>query len=66
MQVGLLGDITRLRNLVTDEVVTPQASQEFGRGRRGGSGRQRRGQEQQTSSSIHLLPHSYVVFAAEQ
>ena len=66
VRIGILGDFTRLRNLVTDEVIARQAPQEpTGQGRRGG-GRGRGGVEQRPSFNVHLLPHSYAVFAAEK
>jgi hypothetical protein len=66
VQVGVLGGFTRLRNLVTDEVINRQNARGFGMmGGRGG-GRGRMGGEQQTSFNVHLLPHSYAVFAAER
>jgi hypothetical protein len=58
--VSLTGDVAKLRNLVTDEVITPQPRQTGGRQRR------RRGSRPQRNTfDIHLLPHSYAVFAAE-
>ena len=54
--VSVLGDITRLRNLVTGEVSAGE-TQSFGRGLREGG--------PQMSFKVHLLPHSYSVFAAE-
>jgi hypothetical protein len=56
--VSLTGDFTKLRNLVTDEVLRqqPQAP----------DGRRRRNRERRTSFKVHILPHSYAVFAAEK
>ena len=66
VRVGVIGDFARLRNLVTDEVITRQGpQQESGQGRLGGEGRGRGG-EQRASFNVHLLPHSYAVFAAEK
>lgn len=65
VQIGVLGNFTRLRDLVTDEVLTRQGPQGFSMGRRGG-GRGRMSGEQRASFNVHLLPHSYAVFAAEQ
>lgn len=60
LRLGVTGDFTRLRNLVTDEVIARQApQQESGQGPRGGH-------EQRASFNVHLLPHSYAVFAAEK
>jgi hypothetical protein len=42
-----------------------QAPQESAQGRRG-PGRGRGGPEQLASFNVHLLPHSYAVFAAEK
>jgi hypothetical protein len=56
---GVTGDFTGLRNLATDKVIARQApSEECGRDRRGGG--------QRASFNVHLLPHSYSVFAAEK
>jgi hypothetical protein len=65
-RVGLTGGYTKLRNLVTDEVLTAQAppTGRGGRGNRGGGGGG--GGEQRANFSVHLLPHSYAVFAAEK
>jgi hypothetical protein len=63
VRVGVAGDFTKLRNLVTDEVIARQTAQNPAQGRRGGGGG--RG-EQRASFNVHLLPHSYAVFAAER
>jgi hypothetical protein len=65
-RVGLTGGYTKLRNLVTDEVLTAPAppAGRGGRGNRGGGGGG--GGEQRANFSVHLLPHSYAVFAAEK
>jgi len=65
VQVGLTGSFTKLRNLVTGEVIAKQSPpDDTPPGRRGG-GRGRRG-EQRANFTVRLLPHSYAVFAAEQ
>ena len=63
VRLGVTGDFTKLRNLVTGEVIARQAPPASGQGRRGGG---RGGAEQRASFDVHLLPHSYSVFAAEQ
>jgi len=63
VQLGLTGSFTKLRNLVTGEVIAKQSPPtETVPGRRGGG---RRG-EQRANFTVRLLPHSYAVFAAEQ
>lgn len=64
VKLSLLGEFTRLRNLVTGEVIKGQA-QEQSRGERQRRGR-RDGGEQRMSFDVHLPPHSYAVFAAEK
>jgi hypothetical protein len=66
VQVGVLGSVAGLRNLVTDEMIAPQAGRGGGPGRRGGFGGGRRGLGQRTSFNVHLLPHSYAAFTAEK
>ncbi len=70
VRVSITGGVTRLRNLVTDATLEAQAAPGFGAGgRRGGSGFGGfggRGGEQRTTYTVHLLPHSYAVFAAEK
>jgi hypothetical protein len=64
VRLGVSGDFTKLRNLVTGEVIARQAPpEESGPGRRGGN---RGGGERRVSFNVHLLPHSYSVFAAEK
>ncbi len=61
--VTLNGDFTKLRNLLTGKVLNGQAAPRgFGPrgGRSGGAGGRR------VSFSVHLLPHSYLPFAAEK
>ena len=67
VRLGVTGDFTRLRSLATDKVIAWQAPQEeSGRGRRGG-GHSRGGSGQQRATfNVHLLPHSYSMFAAER
>jgi hypothetical protein len=60
VSVGLLGGFTKLRNLLTDEVIEGKpAEPNIGRGRRANI-------EPRTTFALHLLPHSYVAFAAEK
>jgi hypothetical protein len=69
VRVGVLGGFSKLRNLVTNEVLDRQSDPNPGMGRGfGGRGRGRGGMggEQRSSFNVHLLPHSYVVFAAEK
>jgi hypothetical protein len=62
VQLGLTGSFTKLRNLVTGEVIAKQSPPaETVPGRRGGG---RRG-EQRANFTVRLLPHTYAVFAAE-
>lgn len=60
--VSLAGDFTKIRNLVTDEVLTQQFQAPDGRR----DGRRRRNREQHKTFKVHILPHSYAVFAAEK
>ncbi len=60
--VSLTGEFSKLRNLVTDEVLTRQPQTPDDRQ----NGRRRRNREQRASFTVHLLPHSYSVFAAEK
>ena len=59
VKVSLTGNFTRLKNLVTGEVITGQAPTQ-------GRGRWRNNDESRMSFNVHLLPHSYSVFAAEK
>jgi hypothetical protein len=61
VKVSLLGGVKQLRNLVTGDLLNAEAARNFG-GRRG----RQRNEEQQATFSVHLLPHSYAVFAAEK
>jgi len=58
--VFVTGGFSRLRNLVSNEVITGQAQSPGFRGGRF------RGGEERTSFTVHLLPHSYRAFAAEK
>lgn len=61
VSVSLLNTaFTRIRNLVTDELIAPRAPEEP-RDRRD----RRRGGEPRVTFPVHLMPHSYAVFAAE-
>jgi hypothetical protein len=57
--VAVAGGFTRLRNLVTGAMSTGEMETR-GSGRFGGGG------DPRTSFTVHLLPHSYAVFAAEK
>jgi hypothetical protein len=59
VKVSLTGNFTRLKNLVTGEVIAGQAPTQ-------GRGRWRNNEESRMSFNVHLLPHSYSVFAAEK
>ena len=54
--VSVAGEFANLRNLVTGEGITAEAS---------GEGRWQNGANR-VSFHVHLLPHSYSVFAAEK
>ena len=59
VRVSLTGNFTHLKNLVTGEEIAAQAPTE-------GRGRRRDAEESRVSFNVHLLPHSYAVFAAEK
>ncbi len=59
VKVSLTGDFTRLKNLVTGETINGQAPTQS-------QGRWRNAEESRESFNVHLLPHSYAVFAAEK
>ena len=59
VKVSVLGRSGKLRNLVTGEVLSAQPQSD-------GGGSRRRFVEQRNEFAVHLLPHSYSVFAAEQ
>ena len=59
VKVSLTGNFTRLKNLVTGEVINGQSPTQS-------RGRWRDNEESRMSFNVHLLPHSYSVFAAEK
>jgi hypothetical protein len=59
VKVSLTGEFTRLKNLVTGEVIAGSAPTQ-------NRGRWRDAEETRTSFNVHLQPHSYAVFAAEK
>ena len=59
VKVSLTGNFTRLKNLVTGEVLAGQAPTQ-------GRGRWRDVEESRMTFNLHLPPHSYAVFAAEK
>lgn len=62
VSISVAGNVARLRNLVTGEILASapaNAGGRFGRGFRGGGG------EARTTFTAHLLPHSYAVFAPD-
>jgi hypothetical protein len=59
VKVSLTGNFTRLKNLVSGEVINGQAPTQS-------RGRWRDNEESRMSFNVHLLPHSYSVFAAEK
>ncbi|HEV2438299.1 MAG TPA: hypothetical protein VG077_20105 [Verrucomicrobiae bacterium] len=61
VKVSVTGEFTRLRNLVTGEEITGQAPEQSW-----GFGRQQSLGENRHSFNVHLLPHSYAVFAVEK
>ncbi len=63
VKVGVTGELTKLRNLVTGEVITAEPPpRDFGwGGRNRGPGGERR-----ATFGLHLLPHSYAAFVAER
>ena len=63
VKISVAGNATKLRNLVTGEIITAQPGYIYGRSRRGGRGG---GDEPNTTFNTHLLPHSYAVFAVEK
>jgi hypothetical protein len=60
VKVSVTGDFAQLRNLVTGETIPGQAASEVHRRW------QQNAAANRTSFNIHLLPHSYVVFATEK
>ena len=65
VKIFVAGSATKLRNLVTGEILTSQPANDDGRGRRGGRGGGE-GAEPRMTFNVHLLPHSYAVFAVEK
>ena len=62
VKVSVAGGFTKLRNLVTDELIAGQEDEQ-----RQGFGRNRQFLgENRLSFNVHLLPHSYSVFMAEK
>jgi hypothetical protein len=61
------GKATGIRNLLTDEVMTPAPEPETGFGRRGGGfgGRGPAAPPERTSFKFTVLPHSYLAFATK-
>ena len=57
VKISLTGNFTHLKNLVTGEMITGQPPTQ-------GQGRWREAEENRMSFNVHLLPHSYSVFAA--
>jgi hypothetical protein len=57
--VSLTGDFSRLKNMVTGEVISGRLPEQ-------GGGRSRNAEESRTSFNLRLPPHSYAVFAAEK
>jgi hypothetical protein len=69
VRISLTGSSTKIRNLVTSEIITgQQQAAAGGRGGRGGGGGGRGGggNNPRLTFNVHLLPHSYAAFAAEQ
>ena len=62
VEISVAGSATKLRNLVTGEILTRQPGNPGGRrdGRDGDAG------EPRMTFNAHLLPHSYAVFAVEK
>lgn len=63
VKVSYLGESVKLRNLVTGEILNGQPQEEAQRGRRGFRNPV---SERRVSFNVHLLPHSYSVFAVEK
>jgi hypothetical protein len=60
VKVSLADGFTKLRNLVTGEVLPGGEPPPANPWRRGSE------EEKRTSFHVHVLPHSYLVFAAEK
>jgi hypothetical protein len=65
VRIFIAGSATKLRNIVTGEILTGQPGNAGGRGRRGG-GRGGEGAEPRMTFNAHLPPHSYAVFSVEK
>jgi hypothetical protein len=65
--LSVAGKATGIRNLLTDEVMTPAPEPETGFGRRGGGfgGRGPAAPPERTSFKFTVLPHSYLAFATK-
>ncbi len=61
VRVSVTGNFTKLRNLVTGEILNAQPQRGFGLGW-GRFGRRRWGAAPRASFNVHLLAHSYCVF----
>jgi hypothetical protein len=61
VRIFIAGSATKLRNIVTGEILTGQPGNAGGRGRRGGEGA-----EPRMTFNTHLPPHSYAVFSVEK
>jgi hypothetical protein len=64
VKISVTGGASKLRNLVTGEILTAQPANTAGLGRRGGRGGG--GGEPRMTFNAHLPPHSYAVFAVEK
>ncbi len=62
VKISVTGDYTKLRNLVTGEVIAGQAPEQP----MGFGARRQAPVESRKFFNVHLLPHSYEVFAAEK
>lgn len=65
VKVAVAPEFTKLRNLVTGEVL-PVSAQPAGDGRGRGRGRGQQAGERRASFEVHLLAHSYGAFVAEK
>ena len=61
VKISTIGGFTKLRNLVTGEEINGQAPAQPQ-----GFGRRQQFVENRESFNMHLLPHSYEVFAVEK
>jgi hypothetical protein len=60
VKISIAGNFTRLKNLVTGEIIDPQVQTQRPRWNA------QVNEENRVSFNVHLLPHSYSVFAAEK